>query len=168
MTSQYYPEIPVEGIKEGLFYVVHGTALTCITLSFICAVVVFILSLRRDDRKFFFTKWSRCDRFIVYLSICDGMFNLSHFMDHMHMIVTRDHVWPAELCSFYAFMLFEFVSAQCVLVVIIAVNAFALIRFRKYIDMGKYDWKLLVLTFGSALIICLIAASLGEMGPTGT
>ncbi|KAK3093117.1 hypothetical protein FSP39_011308 [Pinctada imbricata] len=168
MASKYYPEVPIGGVEEGLFYVIHGLALTCITASLTCAVIVLVLSFKRGNYKTFFTKWSRCDRFIVYLAICDGMFNFSHLMDHIHMIITEEHVWPAELCSFYAFMLFEFVSAQCILVVVIAVNAFALIRFRKSLPLGKRDWILLTLTFGVAFVLCVIAAGLGQMGPTGT
>ena len=158
---------PVYGKSEGLFKVIHGAALACIFVSMTCACIVLTLSFKRQACRHFFSKWSKCDRFIVYLSTCDLLFNISHSMDHLHMLITDDHVRPLALCETYAFFVFLFVSSQCIMTVLIAINAFVLIRFRKTFDFGKRDWKLLTLTFGGSFVLCLTATILQEMGPTG-
>lgn len=159
--------VPVEGLGTVYFYIIHSVALTCILCSFVSAVAVIVSSFRSKSARTFFKSWSKCERFVVYLALCDGLFNLAHFMDHFHMAVTKDNVHPLELCEYYGFIIFLFISAQMILVSLIAINAFALMKFSKNIGLGKYDWKLLILTFGFPFLECLGVTIAGEMGPTG-
>ena len=160
-------DITVIGLGTSNFYIIHSLALTCILISLISATAVIFVSFKTKSAKTFFKSWSKCERFVVYLAICDGLFNTAHFMDHFHMAIVKDHVHPIELCEYYGFVLFMFISAQMLLVSLIAVNAFVLMRFGKNLDLGKWDWKLHLITFGFPFVECLVVTLAGEIGPTG-
>lgn len=161
-------DIPVYGIDNGSFYFIHIPAITCICASFICAVISIVLSFKRKRYDTFFTKWSSSERFVVYLALCDGLFNVSHFTDHMHIVIVRDHVYPKELCEYYGFNLAVFVSSQNLMVNVVAVNAFMLMYIHRHINFGKYDWRLLLWTFGAPTTGATIAWITGQLGTNGS
>ncbi|XP_033735885.1 uncharacterized protein LOC117324240 [Pecten maximus] len=157
----------VYGLDNGQFLYIHVPALTCILLSLICAAAVILDAFRLQGFRTFFS-WTKSERFVVYLAVCDGSFNIAHSMDHLHIVITRDHVHPVELCEFYGFMLAEFITAQNLMVNIVAINAFVLIYYRKRtVWFGEYDWKLLLWTFGVPFIGATIAGIAGQLGPNG-
>lgn len=160
-------DLPVYGLANGQLLYIHIPALICITTSFICVVVVIGLSFRRQSYKTFF-RWTRSERFVVYLALCDGGFNISHFTDHIHIVIVRNHVYPKELCEFYGFNLAVFITAQNLMVNVVAINAFVLIYFNKQIPFGKKDYRLLLWTFGAPIVFSAIAGILGQLGPNGT
>lgn len=160
-------DLPVYGLANGQLLYIHIPALTCISLSFICVVIVLTLSFRHRSYKTFF-RWTRSERFVVYLALCDGGFNLAHFTDHLHIVIVRNHVYPKELCEFYGFNLAVFISAQNLMVNVVAINAFVLIYFSKQIPFGKKDYKLLLWTFGVPFLTAALAGILGQLGPNGT
>lgn len=159
--------IPVYGLSNGTFYYIHIPAMICIASSFICAVIAIVLSFKRQNYHRFFTHWTKSERFIVYLALCDGLFNVSHFTDHMHIAVAKNHVYPLELCEFYGFTLALFITAQNLMVNIVAINAFMLIFFNKNLDFGCRDWRLLAWTFGAPFVGATIAGIAGQLGPNG-
>lgn len=161
-------DLPVYGLENETFYFIHIPAIVCITCSFVCASIAIILSFRRQSYHTFFTKWSKSDRFIVYLAICDGAFNVSHFTDHLHILIVRNHVYPKELCEFYGFNLAVFITAQNLMVNIVAINAFMLMYFDKNLNFGSRDWRLLLWTFGAPFLGATIAGIAGQLGPNGT
>ncbi|KAL4217514.1 hypothetical protein ACF0H5_023963 [Mactra antiquata] len=126
-----------------------------------------IISFRQHKHKHFFTKWTKSDRFIVYMAFCDGFFNISHFLDHTHMAVTKDHVYPKALCEFYGFCLLWFIAAQMLLVNVVAINIFMLMYFDVNINFGQRDWRLLLYTFGVPFIASCVAVTTGQLGPFG-
>lgn len=160
-------DLPVYGLDNGLFYYLHIPALTCILCSFCSVIAVLILSFRHRNYKKFFN-WTKSERFIVYLAVCDGGFNLFHGMDHVQYIISQEHIRPVELCEFYAFTLTEFMTAQNLMVNIVAINAFMLMYWHKNLDFGRKDWRLLVWTFGAPFIGSLVAAFTGQFGPCGS
>ncbi|KAK3092937.1 hypothetical protein FSP39_009115 [Pinctada imbricata] len=160
-------DLPIYGLDDGQFYEIHIPAITCIAISFFSGLAVLISSFRIQSYKTFFS-WTTSERFVVYLSFCDILFNMAHSLDHIHIVITRDHVYPKGLCSFYGFMLAEFISAQNLLVNIIAFNAFLLLYYCRQMNFGVRDWRLLVYTYGVPLIATSIAASLKTLGPNGT
>lgn len=159
-------DLPVYGLDNGQFLIIHVPALACIFLSLICALTVLILSFKKKRIQTFFS-WTKSERFVVYMAICDGTFNIAHSFDHLHIVISRNHVHPKQLCEFYAFMLVEFITAQNLMVNVVAINAFVLIYFNKNIDFGKYDWKLLLWILGVPFVGVVFAASLGQLGPAG-
>lgn len=148
---------------HGHFYGIHLAALLCIFISFLCAVTVITASFTKRKTNFF--TWSKSDRFVVYIAICDGLFNIAHSLDHTHVLVTRSHVKPKGLCAFYGFILSEFLSAQIFMINLVAINAFCLMFFNKDIPFGKYDHRLLIGIFGAPLIASIVAVSLNQFGP---
>ena len=174
-------DLPLYGVEDGRFVIVHASALVCISLSLCCVMVVLSLCRNELKRKKFssvaqqrnnskprsFYSWTKGERFIIYLCVCDGLFNVFHFIDHTYILATRGHVEPPGLCQFYAFVIVMFISAQVLMVNLIAVNAFLLIYFQKNIDLGKYDYKLLTWTFGVPFLTCVVCLSLGVFGPNG-
>ncbi|KAH3830716.1 uncharacterized protein LOC127879036 [Dreissena polymorpha] len=161
-------DIELYGISNGSFYGIHIPAIVCIVTSFTCAVATLVLSFKSNSYRTFFTSWSKGNRFVVYLAICDGLFNIAHFTDHMHIVIARSHVYPRGLCEFYAFTLAVFITSQNLLVNIVAINAFLLVRSDKNIYFGTTDWRLLLWIFGAPFVGAIIAAGLGTFGPNGT
>lgn len=160
-------DLPVYGIHQGHFYSLHIPALICIFLSFASAILTIVLSFRQKSFKTFFS-WSKSERLVVYLAVCDAAFNMAHSMDHLHILITEDHVYPKELCQFYGFMLAVFISAQNLMVNVIAVNAFVLIFIGRQIKFGLRDYRLLLWTFGAPFVCATIAALAGQLGPNGS
>ena len=160
----YY--LPLVGIASGDFNQLHISTLCCIALSFICALTVIIMSFR-DNRRIRFFQWREIDRFVTYIALSDGAFNIFHSMDHIHVFATQDHVRPKALCQAYAFLLIEFIEAQVLMVNLGAINMFVLIYFNKKINFGKYDWKLLLWMFIVPTATNVIALSTKTLGPNG-
>ena len=160
--------IPLYGYENGSFYYIHIPAILCIVTSFTCATIAIVLSFRRRGYRSFFRAWSKSEKFVVYLAICDGLFNVSHFTDHMYIVIAHEMVKPKQLCEFYGFILTVFSSAQILMVNIVAINAFMLIYFEKKLNFGRYDWKLLLWTFGLPFLGATIAGIAGQLGPNGT
>lgn len=92
-------DLEVYGLANGRFYSIHIPAICCILTSLGCVLTVLVLSFRRQSYRTFF-QWAKSERFVVYLAICDGLFNAAHIMDHLHMLITKNHVYPKELCEF--------------------------------------------------------------------
>lgn len=161
-------DIPLYGIDNGTFYSIHIPAIICIVSSFTCATIAIVVSFRRKGCKTFFKSWTKSERFVVYLAICDGLFNLAHFTDHSHILIAKAMVRPKALCEFYGFNLSVFITAQYLMVNIVAINAFMLIYFDKNVKFGRYDWRLLLWIFGAPFVGTLIAGCAGQLGPNGT
>ena len=161
-------DIPLYGIDNGTFYFIHIPAIVCICASFTCALISIVLSFKRKKYYTFYRNWATSERFIVYLAICDGLFNVSHFTDHMHIVIVRDHVRPKELCEYYGFNLAVFVTSQNLMVNVVAINAFILMYFHRHLNFGKRDWKLISWTFGAPFVGATIAGVTGQLGTNGS
>ncbi|KAJ8306958.1 hypothetical protein KUTeg_015042 [Tegillarca granosa] len=112
-------DLPVTGLENCQFYNVHIPAMSCVA-----------------SYKIFFS-WTKSERFVMYLAVCDGLFNIAHTLDHAQIAITRSH----ELCEFYGFMLAQFITAQNLMVSIVAINAFVLIFCGKDLNFRKADWE---------------------------
>ena len=157
--------VTLMGIGDGSFYVIHGLAIACMVTSLICVIFVTIFSFRGNPGSFY--TWNKNDKFIVYLVLSDGIFNVVHFCDHLQILITRDHVRPIGLCMFYAAFIIESVYIQSFLVLFIAANAFLLVKYQKTLELGQYDWKLFVGLPSVSLIPVILALSLDSLGPVG-
>ncbi|XP_052058579.1 uncharacterized protein LOC127698892 [Mytilus californianus] len=160
-------DIAVYGIAEGTFYNIHVPALICICISFICALTIIGYSFYHQHYSTFF-QWTKSERFVVYMALCDALFNVAHFTDHLHIAVTKTLPRPKSLCAFYGFMLTEFITAQNLMVNIVAINVFILVFYRKHLYFGKCDYRLLVYIFGAPALGGLIAGAFGQLGPNGS
>lgn len=161
-------DIPLYGMDNGSFYFIHVPAVLCIMASFTCAVIAIVLSFRQKDVRTFFRTWSKSERFVVYLALCDGLFNRAHFTDHLHILIAKEMVYPKPFCEFYGFNLAVFITAQYLMVNIIALTVFRLIYFEKTISFGNNDWKLLLWIFGVPCLGALVSCWTNQLGPNGT
>lgn len=159
--------LPLYGLDNGQFLFIHIPALTCIFLSFISAITVVVISFKKKSYKTYFS-WSKSERFVVYMALCDCLFNMAHTMDHLHIVITKDHPYPREICIYYGFMLAVFITAQALMVNIVAINAFMLIFFHRQINFGKYEWRLLTYIFAVPAVGGIIGIALEQMGPNGS
>lgn len=159
-------EIPVRGLNSERFYPYHVTAITCIGASLVGVVVILYVSFKSRLYKSFF-QWTLSDRFVVYIAACDGLFNLSHVLDHVQMVVTRSHVYPRNLCVVYALLVVVFTTAKGLLVSAIALNSFCAVHFGKSVNFGSYDWKLHLFILGIPSMEASLAVLLNKLGPTG-
>lgn len=157
-------DLQVKGLDNGFFYPIHISALIAISASFICAMVVLVISVQKSWS--FFNR-AKNERFVVYLAICDGLFNFFHSMDHLQYLVTMSHPRPLALCSFYSYMMFTFVMSQMICVNAIAVNAFSLMYFGKNLNFGKFDYRILIFMFGVPVSILTKSVSIGKLGQNG-
>lgn len=153
------------GWDDGTFFPLHITAIVCISCSFIASIVVTVLSFKTHKKRFY--TWPRSERFVVYLAICEMSFSFVHMFDHVTMVIEKDHVHPLELCQFYAFLMVFLLSIKNFILIVIALNAFLLIRFRRQMDFGIRDWRLCVYVMAFPIIVCTISVSLQYFGPAG-
>ena len=87
-------------------------------------------------------------------------------MDHGVMLALRDH--PPDLpCTIMAFFLLSFVSTQLLIILFIATNAFFMVVMERKINVGKYDWKLILVCYGGPISCSSILAAVGFLGPGG-
>ena len=154
------------GLRNGQFVTLHTIALTCIFISLLSVVFILISSFTHQSVRTFFN-WSKTERFVVYLAACIAIFNTLHSISHLHVLITRNHVYPRALCEFYAFTILWVVAAQFLIVHIICINGFVLIWHKKKLQFGVYDWKLTSCVFGVPFIISIAALSTEVLGPTG-
>ena len=102
----------------------------------------------------------------IYASANVVYFSISHTCDHVYMLITEDHPPDIE-CAVMAVFLLVFMLAQSIMVTFTAVNSFYMVVMEKRFDLGRYDWRLLLMAFGLPLVVMAILAGLGMLGPTG-
>ena len=182
------------GYPGPVFWIIHITALICLSLSMIVSVIlimflclpsrtrprvsheatvtVYTTKLNREvparshQTTGSFWKWSLSERLVIYLATSDLSYGVSHIMDHAYYLYRRSNP-PDRLCSFFGFMLGEFILAEWIIVVYTAVNACSLIVFGRKINPGRKDFRLLFAAYGLPLIVTLIPAGLGLLGQNG-
>ena len=159
-------DLPVYGIIEGTFTQMHVLAITSISISLVCVTLVMVLSFKENNKRPFY-KWPKSERFVIYMVICDGMFNISHITEHILVLVSHDHVRPQALCKFYSTMSIIFVVGQTLLVNLVAVNCFVMIYFSKHMEFGKRDWRLVAWIFVLPFVITMALLAADQLGPTG-
>ncbi|XP_052075384.1 uncharacterized protein LOC127712816 [Mytilus californianus] len=135
-------DLPVKGLDNGFFYPIHIVALTTIAVSFACAMTILIISFRRKAA--FFGR-PKTKRFVVYLAICDGDFNIFHCMDHLHYLMTMSHPRPP-------------VMSQMLCVNAIAINAFYMMYFGNC-AMNGVTGGVILLMFTTALSLLILVTN---------
>ncbi|WAR14454.1 hypothetical protein MAR_004559, partial [Mya arenaria] len=160
-------DFPTYGIDNGLFYALHIPSLVCTVISFVSVIISLVILSRSRAFRQFFTSWTKSERFIVYMAICDGVYNLFHFATHMQNVVVRGPVYPRSICIFYGFSMLVCITAQNLLANVVAINAFMLMFLDKHLSLGRFDWRLLVWVYGLPSTGATVAAILDQLGPTG-
>ena len=157
------PRVPVYGLGTYAFHLVHGLALVSLGVSIVFSAGVLFYMLFPWQR---FTSRPIGERLVVYLALCDLMFSISHCLDHSYMVVTLDHP-PDAVCTGFAFVLFELVLAQSLVVLFTAVNAMCLVVLEKRVPTGRGDWGLILYALGIPFLFAIAALLTGYLGPAG-
>ncbi|WAR16442.1 hypothetical protein MAR_031036, partial [Mya arenaria] len=157
-------DIPLYGLDNGMFYYVHVTSIVCLTVSLICALSTITSSFWSHLAGEFYTGWTKGERLAVYLSICDFFLNISLLMNHLPILITKTHTSPKELCSFFGFIMTEFMLAQILMVNVVAINIFTTMFFGTNYSFGKFDSGILLWSFGVPFIgACFFDAVNGKV-----
>ena len=162
-------EVRPVGIDDAWrFDVIHVTGLTSLSISVICCVIV-LLFIARDAKigsvRAFFAR-PVGERLLVYLALCNLLYNLSHIMDHAYMLAVRGNP-PDATCAAFGFFLNQFVVAQALIVTFTAVNAFVMVVKKTKVTLGRYDWKLFLVSLGVPLVCGTLLAATRHLGPSG-
>ena len=195
--DRYIDQMPLMGYPGPIFNLIHILALVSLTASTLVSVLLIIgLCFPRNPKQLVnnteptrsatrptassigtikmksanrtsFRKWHISERLVIYLAVADTFFGISHSLDHGYMLYAKASP-PDRVCSFFAFVLQEFIFAQWIIILYTAVNACSLIVFSRKLDLGWMDWKLILAAFGSPLVLGAVTLSLGLLGQSGT
>lgn len=126
------------------FNVIHVTAIVCLLLSLSSAVGVIILLYKSRAEKSFM-KWHKHERFLIYRCICEISYSFVHTLDHAQTLITKDHGRPSRLCTLYAMLIVITCISETLFSLTSAFNGFLSVYFRKNVNFGNKDWKLILL-----------------------
>ncbi|XP_071138805.1 uncharacterized protein [Mytilus edulis] len=157
---------PVFGVGHNCFNVIHVTAIVCLLLSLSSAVGVIILLYKSRAEKSFM-KGRKHERFLLYRCICDISYSFVHTSDHAQTLITEDHVRPSGLCTLYAMLIVITCISETLFSLASAFNAFLSVYFRKNVNFGNKDWKLILLLGVRPFLVVVIMTSLHVFGPNG-
>ena len=97
---------------------------------------------------------------MVYLAIFDPCFSSSHVLDHAYINFPRK-IPDFNLCLFLAFVVKSSILGQWLTVLFTAVSASMLTVFQIKLDLGRFDWKLLLSVDGIPTTFCLVGLVCG-------
>jgi len=137
-------ELPLIGYPGVLFYAIHITAISSLSISIIFSFAVLSYLFCVDRRSFH--KRSIAERLVVYLALTDLSLSISHELDHSYIIIMKSH--PPDIpCGFFGFLMSHFMTVQSLMVLFTALNAFMLVVKGRTIELGQRDWRLFATTF---------------------
>ncbi|KAJ3107564.1 hypothetical protein HDU97_003869 [Phlyctochytrium planicorne] len=140
-------------------YALHGAAMVVIVASIFGSGMVIFSTIRRS-------KYSTIgERFPLYVAIIDFMWSVSHSIDHAMMLVNKGESPPPLVCKSLGAVLALFLMAQVMLLNIIAVSMFLTVYRGWALSYGKFDWILMVLTFGVPIAYTCVGLAVDAFGP---
>ena len=113
-----------------------------------------------------FWKWTIGERLVVYLACCDLCMSVSHMLDHIYIYSSKSQP-PDVACTVLAFFLQEFIFAQWIVVLFTAVSACLLVVFNRKLNLGRCDYRLLVVALGGPLVLGIVGANVHFIGQSG-
>lgn len=104
------------------------------------------------------------ERLIGYVAVSDIVFGIVHTSQHAYLLayqrISRD--LPCKVLGFLILVLY---TPQVIVFNFTALNALTMVGFGKRIRLGRYDWKMLTVAFGSPVIMGIIFLELNAFGP---
>ena len=130
----------------------------------ICTTIIILLIKNRYGRNFF--TWPIVERFTMYSVSTDALFYIAQSLNIVNMEFGKyDGKRGDFLCSFLGIFILEFGGCQLELGIILAVYVFVLVTHNRHMSLGKYDYALLVTTFGIPLVSLIVAESFNQIQP---
>ena len=160
--------LPIFGYPGPVFHIIHILALVFCSLSALCSfsIILYLIINEKRGKQRSFKNWTRGERLVVYLAAFDFFFSLSHTVDHAYIYSTIS-IPPDSLCQAFGFVVSLFMFGQWLTVFFIAIVTSYQVLSSKNTSYGTCDWKLLILTIGIPLVICIGGIFLNLFGPNG-
>lgn len=158
------PAVEVMGLSTPIFPAIHITAISTCGISTLVSAAILLYMARTTTGSF----WACTigERLVVYLSICDLGFSISHGLDHVIMFATKDHT-PQPACSIIVWFVQEFTLGQSLVVNVAAFTAIVIIVREQKVSFGKFDWVLIAWAFGFPGTLGVVISALHLTGPVG-
>ncbi|CAH1798004.1 unnamed protein product [Owenia fusiformis] len=159
--------LPVLGKPGVWFWIIHigGASSLFISICFSFGLIAYLGVMGKRQNRPFWT-WKLPERLVMYLALCDLLWSIAHSIDHYIMIALYDHV-PDLPCIILGFLLNEFIFIQAIIVMFIAIGAFVMVVKNKRIPLGRYDWRLLVVSIGFSTVTGIVMVCFDLFGPSG-
>lgn len=122
--------------------------------SVVVSVIVLTLLCRQTSKHV--CNWKVIERFTLYNVLSDLFYAISKFIFSIQVIVFKNKPQYA-ICSVYTIITFEFSYSQIVVALVMATYGYVLICRNRHLPLGKYDFRLLVPTFGIPSITSALA-----------
>ena len=144
---------------------IHITGITCITISEISCMFIFIHAfyyrVRIQKGKPFFAR-PIGDRLIVYVAITALGCCTSDLVNHAYIHVHR--AMPSDMtCAWMAFFIMAFAMVYQLIHAYIALAALMLVRNKSF-STGRYDWKVLAGCLGVGFLIATVLLATQQLG----
>ena len=159
-------ELELYGYPGYVFYLIHITALVSLSTSVVVSTGVIIYFFTSNRHKCHIWQRPIGERLVLYLAIADLGFSTSHTLDHAYMMAVVDHP-PDDICFAFAAILVYFVQLQMCIVIFTAVNLCVLVVKEIKLNLGKYDWRLMMFALGIPALVSGGGRALRFWGPTG-
>ncbi|KAJ3321649.1 hypothetical protein HDU76_014054 [Blyttiomyces sp. JEL0837] len=139
-------------------YALHFVALFFIALSIMGSIYIIVRTIMEG-------KYGTIgERFPLYLAGLDLLWSLSHTIDHVWMIAAQGANPPDAACSALGAILALFLMAEIMLVNLLALSMFFTVYMNWGLSYGKYDYMLIILTFGVPITFAVLGLSLNAFG----
>ena len=168
-TERYVPDgesLELYGWPGPVFYAIHILAILCLCSSMIIGTAVLILFFRNLPAAKEFWKQTIGDRLMVYLVVIDVAGAVNHAIDHAYILFIKDHP-PDMVCRVFGMLVYEFASAQVIVITFTSISACVAIVLDRKLRTGRYDWRLLLISFGIPLVIGMFGIAFRLFGPSG-
>ena len=157
--------LEVFGYPGSTFYGIHITAIISLCLSICASVAVIIYFFLSSQQK---NVWRRPigERLVLYLALSDLTQSISHLLDHGYMLAVNDHP-PDRFCTAFAGLLIYPITVQMMIVLFTAVNLCVLVVKEVKLNLGRYDWRLMLYALGVPAVVVGVGLAFGFWGPGG-
>ncbi|KAI9228230.1 MAG: hypothetical protein DHS80DRAFT_23473 [Piptocephalis tieghemiana] len=155
--DQLHPEalIPWDDVQPYLR--VHSIALTILTASFLCGVLLVTSIIHKKRYK------SPGQRFPLYLAITDILASGIHLVDHAYNLVHLSVPSPGVCTAIGAFFQFS-TYAGLTLTLLMAIHLYLSVKCHVQISWGSHDWKILTIASFTSLLTVIIGLPLNVFG----
>lgn len=140
-------------ISESHWYTIHIVVLACGLITLYFTIKTLIKALKYFNYK----TSSVIQRLPIYISINYFCLAFFHSIDHFISLVSSNPI-PYIGCRILGFLVDISIYSNCVMLSFIAYSMWKTIIFKKHVNMGIYDWKLLL----PNLIFIITYASIGN------
>lgn len=140
-------------IPKTYWYTIHIVELFCASITLYSTVKTLIKSFNYFD----YDTLKVIQRLPIYISLNYFCLSLFHSLDHFISLVSSNPVSYIG-CKILGFLVDMSIYNNCIMIGFMAYSMWKTIIFKKHVEMGIYDWKLLLPSF----LLIFIYAGIGN------